>query len=148
MILVDWVNAFPQAVLDKPVYMQTPRGFMNKYRKDGCLKLLRSLYGSKFAPRNWYTYLRKALLKLGLRECPFHKCLFFRPGLLMILYVDNAGIAAPTREDVENFVKELQSKGFDLEINGEFTEYLGIRIEELPDRSHHMLQQGLIEKII
>ena len=109
-ISVDWVNAFPQAVLDKPVYMQTPRGFMNKYGKDGCLKLLRSLYGSKFAPKNWYTYLRKALLKHGLRECPFDKCLFFRPGLLMILYVDDAGIAAPTREGVEGFVKELQNK--------------------------------------
>ena len=28
-ISVDWVNAFPQAVLDKPVFMQTSRGFMN-----------------------------------------------------------------------------------------------------------------------
>ena len=147
-ISVDWVNAFPQAVLDKPVFMQTPRGFMNRYGQDGCLKLLRSLYGSKFAPKNWYTYLRKALLKLGLRECPFDKCLFHRPGLLMILYVDDAGIAAPKREDVEQFVEELRNEGFDLEIEGDFTEYLGIGIEELEDGSRHMSQKGLIEKII
>ena len=35
-----------------------------------------------------------------------------------------------------------------MEIEGEFTEYLGIGIEELPDGSHHMSQKGLIEKII
>ena len=93
---------------------------MNRYGQNGCLKLLRSLYGSKFAPKNWYTYLRKALLKLGLRECPFDKCLFHRPGLLIILYVDDAGIAAPKQENVEHFMEELQ-KGFDLKIEGEFT---------------------------
>ena len=87
--------------------MQTPRGFLNKHGQDGCLKLTQSLYGSKFAPKNWYTYLCcKALMKLGLRECPFDKCMFYQPGLLMILYVDNAGIAAPTRKNVEDFVEK------------------------------------------
>ena len=147
-ISVDWVNAFPQAILDKPLFMQTPRGFLNKFGKDGCLKLTRSLYGSKFAPKNWYTYLRKALLKLGLRKCPYDKCLFYGPGLLMVLYVDDAGIAAPKREDVETFVEELRNEGFDLEIEGDFTEYLGIGIEELEDGTRHMTQKGLIEKII
>jgi len=66
----------------------------------------------------------------------------------MILYVDDAGIAAPKREDVDKFVEELRTEGFDLEIEGEFTEYLGIGIEELPDESRHMSQKGLIEKII
>ena len=111
---------------------------VHNLNKDGCLKLLQSLYGSKFAPKNWYIYLRKALLKLGLRECPFDKCLFHRPGLLMILYVDDAGIAVPNKEDVYNFVEELRDVGFDLEIEGEFTEYLGIGIEELSDGSLHM----------
>jgi len=147
-ISVDWVNAFPQAVLSKPLFMQTPRGFLNKYGKDGCLKLGRSLYGSKFAPKNWYTYLRGALLKLGLRECPFDKCLFYRPGLLMVLYVDDAGIAAPKKKDVEDFVEELRNEGFDLEIEGDFTEYLGIGIEECNDGTRHMTQKGLIDKII
>ena len=52
-VSVDWVNAFPQAILAKPLFMQTPRGFLNKYGKNGCLKLTQSLYGSKFAPKNW-----------------------------------------------------------------------------------------------
>ena len=56
-VSVDWANAFVQAVLDKPMYMQTPRGFINKFGKEGCLKVTCSLYGSKFALRNWYVHL-------------------------------------------------------------------------------------------
>ena len=39
MISVDWVNTFPQAVLAKTLFMQTPRGFLNKYGTNRCLKL-------------------------------------------------------------------------------------------------------------
>ena len=104
---VDWVNAFPQAPLDKPMFMCTPRGFTNKCGKLGCLKVTRSLHGSKFAPRTWCLHLRKALLKLGFRECPFDKCLFHRPGMLIILCVDDAGTAAPNEESIDKPVKEL-----------------------------------------
>ena len=76
-ISVDWVNAFPQAILSKLLFMQTPRRFLNKHGQDGCLKLTQSLYSLKFAPKNWYTHLRKAPMKLGLRECPFDKCMFY-----------------------------------------------------------------------
>ena len=147
-ISVDWICAFPQTPLEKPMCVQTPRGFLNKHGKNGCLKLAKSLYGSKFAPRLWYQYLRKALIKLGLRECPFDKCLFYRPGLLMTSYADDAGIAAPKRKHVEDFVEELRAEGFELEIEGDFTEYLGIGIEEKADGTRHMTQKGLIQKIV
>ena len=66
----------------------------------------------------------------------------------MILHVDGAGIAAPSRTNVEEFVKELRAKGFELEIEGDFTEYLGIGIKEMPDGTRHMTQKGLIKKIL
>ena len=49
--------------------------------------------------------------------------------MLIILCVDDAGIAAPNEESVNKPVKELQDKGFDLEMEGDFTEHLGIRTE-------------------
>ena len=101
------VNAFPQAILAKLLFLQTPREFLNKYRTNRCLKLTQSLNGSKFTPKNWYTCCHKALLKLGLQECPFNKCLFYCPGILMVLYVNDTRIAGPTRKNVKNFVEEL-----------------------------------------
>lgn len=147
-VSVDWANAFIQATLKKPMYMATPRGFRSKLGNNGCLRLLKSLYGSKFAPRNWYTHLRKALLQLGLKESAIDPCLLYRENLIMVLYVDDAGICAPTRDIINAFVQELKDLDFDLDIEDDFNSYLGIGIEEFEDGSRHMTQKGLIKKII
>ena len=43
----------------------------------------------------------------------------------MVLYVDDVGIAAPSHQHVLDFVEELRALGFDLNIKGDFNEYLG-----------------------
>ena len=47
----------------------------------------------------------------------------------MTPHVDDTGIAAPNKEATEKFVKELQNEGFDLEMEGNFAECLGIGME-------------------
>ena len=128
--------------------MSIPREFMNKCSEDGCLKVVRSLCGSKFAPGNWCLCLREVLLELGFGECPFDECLFHQPGMLIILCVDNASTAAPDKENINNPVKELQDEGFDLQTEGDFIEHLGIGMEQRDDGTICMAQKGLIKKII
>ena len=147
-VSVDWANAFIQATLKEPMYMSTPRGFANKFGTHGCLRVVKSIYGSKFAPRNWYMHLRTTLRKLGMHESPFDKCLLYRKNLMMVLYVDDAGIAAPLQSIIDDFVKELRDHGFDLDIEGKFSSYLGIGIQSFEDGTCHMTQKGLIKKII
>lgn len=131
---VDWVNAFPQAKLKKPMHMHTPRGFTNKCGRNGCLKLGWNLCGSKFAPINWYKFVSDALLnKLGFKQCPHDPCMFHQPGILMTLCVDDAGMAAPCEKDTEDFAQELRDLVFDLEIEGDFTEHLGTSIDQEAD---------------
>ena len=48
----------------------------------------------------------------------------------MVLYDDNAAITAPTIKNIKDFVKELRQEGFNLEIKGNSTKYLGIGTEE------------------
>ena len=121
---------------------------MNKCGEDGWLKAVLSLSRSKFAPRTWHLHLRKVLLKLGFRECPFDKCLFHQPVMLIILHADNAGTAAPDKESVNNLVKKLRDEEFDLKMEGDFTECLRIGMEHRDDGNICMTQKGLIEKII
>ena len=66
----------------------------------------------------------------------------------MILYVDDAGIAAPKRSLIDDFVQELRDLDFDLDIEDDFSSYLGIGIEAAKDGTRHMTQKGLIKKII
>jgi len=49
----------------------------------------------------------------------FDKCIFHREGLLLVMCVDDAGIAAPNREIIMTFVGELREEGFDLDIEGD-----------------------------
>ena len=67
---------------------------------------------------------------------------------MMVLYVDDAGLAAPHASIIDDFVAELKTLGFDLDIEGNFNSYLGIGIEELENGECNMTQKGLIKKVI
>ena len=65
-----------------------------------------------------------------------------------MLYVDDARIAAPCQEDIEKFVEELRNAGFDLEIEGDFTECLRIAVDKEANGTRCVHQKGLIKKIV
>jgi hypothetical protein len=68
---------------------------------------------------------------------------------LSFAYVDDAGIAAPMIELIDEFIDGLKAKGFELTKEGSFTEFLGIKFEENTSAgSITMTQTGLIKKII
>ena len=47
---VDYSNSFAQAELDDDLYVEPPRGFAGRDKKDKVLHLLKSFYGLKQAP--------------------------------------------------------------------------------------------------
>jgi hypothetical protein len=69
--------------------------------------------------------------------------------LLIVLYVDDAGIAAPEAKYIDEFISSLETKGFTLTKEGTFSEFLGIKFTENKDAGTITLtQKGLIKKII
>mgnify|MGYP001255126084 CR=1 FL=1 len=108
---IDFSNAFVQAELKNPVYMHLPRGFAPDDEHQGvkyCLKLKRSLYGSTFAPRLWYEHLFKFLLADGFKQSEYDKCLLYKNTMMVIVYVDDAGIACKRSDDIDKFIKRLK----------------------------------------
>ena len=71
-----------------------------------------------------------------------------RKDLIVICYVDDLGIQAPKKEIVDDMIKELKRLGFDLTLEGSFSEYLGIKYTKLSDTNMKMTQEGLIRKIM
>ena len=55
MVQLDYVQAFPQAPVEKPIYLKIPIGFrMSKgYPNDYVLKVNRNIYGQRQASRIW-----------------------------------------------------------------------------------------------
>ena len=60
--------------------------------------------------------------------------------------VDNCGLAASNRELIDDFVNSLKKLGFDLDVEDNFEECLGIGTEAFDGGTWHMTQKGLIEK--
>ena len=73
-----------------------------------------------------------------------------KPGMMLILYVDDQGIAAKNKADAVELIRRLRSvHGFELTEEGSFHEFLGIKVstDEITKKMT-MTQKGLIQKII
>jgi hypothetical protein len=146
---VDFSNAFLQAELENPVWIHLPRGFRSNRPGKTCLRLNKSQYGLTVAPRLWYEHLTAALHDLGLVPSKHDSCLLFKRDLMVIVYVDDVGLAAPNDKIIDDFVSELTKRGFILTREGTFSEFLGIKFEEDKQAGTITLtQKGLIKKVI
>ena len=68
---------------------------------------------------------------------------------MVVLYVDDCGIAAPEQKYIDEFITALENKGFTLTWEGSFSEFLGIKFTENKEAGTITLtQKGLIKKII
>ena len=149
-ISMDWTNAFTQAKLDDPIWIHVPRGFSSKNTSFGrlCLRLKRSLYGTKSAPKHWYTHLLSVLLKIGFKQSAYDPCLLFKTGMLLVFWVDDAAVAASRMEEIDLLVAQLREHGMTLTPEASLAEFLNIKYEHQPDGSIHLTQRGLIKKIL
>ena len=145
---VDFSNAFVQAKLDKPKWMHIPRGFVSKLGPGTCLELKKSIYGGKSAPALWNKCAIDGFKKCGFKQSTFDPCLLYCKGMMVVLYVDDAGIAAKNPADIDQLIEELRELGFELKKEGDFTEFLGIKLTKHQDGTIELTQVGLIDKIL
>jgi hypothetical protein len=68
--------------------------------------------------------------------------------MMRAVCVDDVGIAAKRKEDVDEMAALLREKGFHLTREGSFSEFLGTKFDKLDDGSINMTQKGLVNKII
>jgi hypothetical protein len=157
---IDFIQAFTQAPLDHPIYMEIPAGFHiindklefageNATRSDKTyvLQLLKNMYGLKQAGHNWYNCLQSELLNMGFRQSTTDKCLFIRMDCIILIYVDDCLIFSPHTAVLDTVIKHLGTT-FKITSDLDVSTYLGIDISKT-DQGHLMLRQpGLIGKVI
>jgi hypothetical protein len=151
---LDFVLAYTQADIERDLYMKLPPGFTipgktlsEQDRKDYVLKLEKNLYGQKQAGRVWYLHLRNNLIKLGFVPSQHDECVFFHGTTTFIVYTDDTILLGPNKEEIDNLVKKL-SMTFNIEDQGELSDYLGIKIERKEDGTLVWTQPTLIQSIL
>ena len=149
LMCIDFSNAFIQEELAEPVWIHLPRGYKSSMPEATCLQLTKSLYGLSIAPRLWYEHLCNALLKDGFKQCDYDPCLWLKPNMIIFLYVDDCGVAAPNQNNIYDSEEWLNKAGFKLTQDGDFGEYLGIKFNvNSQNNTITMTQSGLIQKVI
>ena len=93
--------------------MRMMNGFKLKDGRDRdsyILKLVKNIYGLKQAGRVWNQHLQKGLTELGYRKSKIDLFLYYRSGLIMIIYTDDCIMASEKPDTLENAIMELSKK--------------------------------------
>ena len=118
------------------------------------LKLLKSLYRLRQAPRTFFEKLREGLLEHGYIQSEIDPCLFMKPGIICVCYVDDTIFAGADSELLEAEIRSLgvnekeQRHTFALRNEGEVGAFLGIQIKKTGPQEFYLTQTGLIDKVL
>jgi Reverse transcriptase (RNA-dependent DNA polymerase) len=150
-IQIDYVSAFPQAPVERELYMQLPRGFEIAGAKPGeyVFRLNKNVYGQKSAGRVWNRYLTNKLTKeVGFVQSKTDDCVFFKGNVVYLLYTDDSILAGPSKKEIESVIQEIKDAKLNITVEGDIQDFLGINIERKADGTVHLTQPHLIDSIL
>ncbi len=84
---------------------------------------------------------------MGFVQSLVDPCLFYRKGVILIIYVDDCIIFTPKKSEADALVNELDRE-FNIEDEGDVTNYLGIHITRPKEGTIKMTQPALIKRIV
>ena len=143
----DITAAFIHAKLapDEHIYVHQPRGF--NIGQEFVLKLSRSLYGLRQAPRYFFDYLSTRLIRQGLRQSEHDPCLFYSANIVAIVWVDDLLVYARSDSDIEQFVEGMKQKDVLMRREDTVAGYLGVHIETNGNKTT-LTQAGLTKRVV
>jgi hypothetical protein len=153
---VDYTSAFCQAPMKTDVYVALPNGWrtLNRmglpdmFKEDHVLKLKRSLYGQKDAPRIFFEFLKENLLKCGYRQSDHDPCLFISDTVICLCYVDDCLFFGKEQSEIDKSIQAIRDTGMDLNYEDDVAGFLGVHIDHREDGTVELTQTGLIDRII
>ena len=156
---IDFSNAFVQATLDKPLYLEPFKGIDRITMKtpmpndggDYVLKLNKSLYGSVDAPLYYYRFLREKLSNYGFTPSEHDPCLYIGPdGMLLCTYVDDCIFFHKDQRKIDDLIARMKTDMPLTVEDGEDNAYafLGVTVKRHNNGDIELNQTGLIKKLL
>ena len=155
----DIKTAYLYATLEETIYMEPPSGFLELWgdklqpsehqtlQEGGVLRLKKALYGLKQSGRRWFETIRDYLRQeLGLTPTESEPCIFVSDGIILVLYVDDILIFAPTQQIIDSFFSKIVQR-FDLKRMGTPKFFLGWAVQRGPNGSIHIDQHGYVSTL-
>lgn len=147
--MVDFVSAFLNGDVQEEVYITLPK------EMDGTgktYKLLKSLYGLKQSPRNWFKKLGETLRSKGFKPLGTTCCTYVRytgeEQVVIIAYVDDIVIMSMNNEKVDEVKKELGIL-FPITDLGKLHQLLAVKFERSQDgRKFKLTQRAYTKRVL
>jgi hypothetical protein len=128
---LDISDAFLHGSLNEEVYMEQPKGFVDKENPKMMCKLHKAIYGLKQVPGTWFHRLFCYLLDIGFTTPLVDTSLviFITSNIkvFMLIYMDDIIITGTHPQLITNIV-ELMQKEFPVEDLGSLSLFLGIQV--------------------
>ncbi|MCP4339239.1 MAG: hypothetical protein GY799_10210, partial [Desulfobulbaceae bacterium] len=135
---MDVETAFLNGHLDEDIYMKQPEGFEEKGKENYVCHLKQSLYGLKQSPRMWNEVLDKQLVTMNFVKSEADSCIYSAviegEFILVAVFVDDI-ILGCRDEGILKKVKQQFSERFAVKDMGRLHYFLGIRIQQMENRS-------------
>ena len=148
---LDYVLAFPQAPVERKLYMEIPKGFEIEHGKseDYLLKIQKNIYGQKQVGRVWNQYLvNKLTTELGFKQSKVDECLFYKGKVLYALYTDDSILAGPDKHEIDQLINQIKGICLDITDEGNVEDFLGVNIEQSEDSTVTLTQPHLVDQIL
>ncbi|CAM8887661.1 unnamed protein product [Rhodiola kirilowii] len=131
--------------------MKQPEGFIMPRNENKVCKLIKSLYGLKQVPKQWYQKFDEVILSSGFRLNQADKCIYSKfdnsgNGVIICLYVDDMLIFGTDQKQVD-LAKYFLSSSFTMKDMREADVILGIRIKR-ENKGLALSQSHYVEKVL
>ena len=150
---LDVKTAFLHGELEETIYMTHPEGHFVKGKEDYVCKLIKSLYGLKQSPRQWYKRFDKFMLSHGYLRSTYDSCVYFKrledgSFVYLLLYVDDMLIAAKNMSEIQVLKKQLSDE-FEMKDLDATKKILGMKIQrDRTSKKVYLSQKGYIDKVL
>ena len=149
-VQIDYVAAFPQAPIEKILYMKIHAGVKVEGRDSSefVLQCNKNIYGQRQAGRVWNRYLISKLKSIGFQQSTIDECVLYKGNVIYVLYTDDSILAGPDKAELDDTIRLIQQTGLNITIEGDLEDFLGIQMERRNDGSIHMSQPHLAKQIL
>jgi len=152
---MDVKTVFLNSELEETVNMNIPEGLeldthSQVTNRHMVCRLMKSIYGQKQSPRAWYRKINTFIINHGFQRSDRDHNVYIHKifKLILLLYVDDLVIIAPSMEDV-NWVRRLLHKGYEMTDLRPLVVLLGMEIHRnSQERTIHLSQQHNISTIL
>eukprot|EP00121_Abeoforma_whisleri_P005056 Awhi_evm1s4572 len=151
----DVKNAYLNSSVKEDIYLKPPHG-MNlldevNITDNELWKLLKAIYGTKQAGRNWFELLSSLIIKQGFVRCQSEPCVFIKLNndgsrIIIGIYVDDIICLAIDEREAKNVLSNILGE-IQYEYLGEINHFIGWGVEK-KNKDYVMHQSAYIQSIL